>query len=76
METREFNPSDQPKQCFTVLPKLNRMCQSKFCFPKRNQTEPNKWKAHKNLDQTVDLTNKQIFFYQYDSFIPILAFFW
>ena len=33
--------SDRPKQYFTVLPKLKRTSQSKFCFPNRNRTEPN-----------------------------------
>ena len=32
---------DRPKQCFTVLPKQNRTCQSKFCFLNQNRTEPN-----------------------------------
>ena len=31
--------SDQPKQCFTILPEPNKSI--KFCFPNRNQTEPN-----------------------------------
>ena len=31
--------SDRLKQCFTVLPKLNRTSQSNFCFPKPNRTE-------------------------------------
>ena len=31
--------SDQTKQCFTVLPKLNRTSQSKFTEPKPNRTE-------------------------------------
>ena len=33
--------SDQPKQCFTVLPKPNQTSQLKFRFQNRNQTEPN-----------------------------------
>ena len=33
--------SDQPKQCFTVLPEPNRTSQLKFCFPNRNRAEPN-----------------------------------
>ena len=33
--------SDRLKQCFTVLPELNRTSQSKFCFPNQNRTEPN-----------------------------------
>ena len=33
--------SDRPKQCFTVLSKPNRISQSMFCFPNRNQTEQN-----------------------------------
>ena len=36
-----WQSSDRLKQCFTVLPEPNRTSQSKFCFPNRNQTEPN-----------------------------------
>ena len=39
--SKVVSSSDQPKQCFTVLPEQNRTSQSKFCFPNLNRTEPN-----------------------------------